>query len=345
MIPNEILAVLCRELNQLYRSGVSVAEGLRMLGEGEKDKRILSALNTAYERMSNGDSLADALRQEGHPFPDYMVDVLDLAEQTGKLEDSLLALSRHYDRQVQISNDLRSAFAVPIALLLVMCAVVVLLVTQVLPVFDRVFTQMGVQMGAAATSLIGFGRALSKMGTGLMAAACVLAVIAAVIFFVPSLRAKAKVWFFGLMGNTKLFMQTASAQFASALALAVSSGLYMDQAVEMAGRIVKGSKPIEKRVSDCKQALTDGKGVAEALTDSGLFPERECKLVELGELAGTLPQVLNDLAARQEEDSFRRIDRLLGTIEPSIVVIASAMMGVILLSVMLPLMGLLSAMG
>ena len=62
-------------------------------------------------------------------------------------------------------------------------------------------------------------------------------------------------------------------------------------------------------------------------------------------MAGTLPQVLNDLAARQEENSFRRIDRLLGTIEPSIVVIASAMMGVILLSVMLPLMGLLSAMG
>ncbi|MBQ1436105.1 MAG: type II secretion system F family protein, partial [Clostridia bacterium] len=81
------------------------------------------------------------------------------------------------------------------------------------------------------------------------------------------------------------------------------------------------------------------------LSQSGLFSGRDCSLLKLAERTGSLPETLEKLASRQEEESLRHIDRVVGTVEPAIVVITSVLAGVILLSVMLPMMGLLSGVG
>ena len=81
-----------------------------------------------------------------------------------RLEDVLLSLQRHYDRQLRMAADIRGAVAVPVTLLAVMVAVVVLLMTQVLPVFDRVFAQLGVRMGAVATGMMNAGAVLAQAG-------------------------------------------------------------------------------------------------------------------------------------------------------------------------------------
>ncbi|MBQ1767750.1 MAG: type II secretion system F family protein, partial [Oscillospiraceae bacterium] len=72
---------------------------------------------------------------------------------------------------------------------------------------------------------------------------------------------------------------------------------------------------------------------------------RDCRLLKLAERTGNLPETLDDLAKRQEEESLRAIDKLVGTVEPAIVVITSVLAGLILVSVMLPLMGLLQSIG
>lgn len=106
--------------------------------------------------------LAQAMRQI-EAFPDYMTDMVALAEQTGRLQDVLPALSAHYTRQDRMIDDVRRAFAVPIALFCVMLAVVFLLIAQVLPVFSRVFAQIGVQMAR----LMHIGQVLSGAGLGI----------------------------------------------------------------------------------------------------------------------------------------------------------------------------------
>ena len=124
--------------------------------------------------------MASALRETG-AFPAYMTDMVSLAEETGRLEDVLLSLQRHYDRQLRMAADIRGAVAVPVTLFAVMVAVVVLLVTQVLPVFDRVFAQLGVRMGAVATGMMNAGAVLAKAGTGLAVVLVILAAAALVV--------------------------------------------------------------------------------------------------------------------------------------------------------------------
>ena len=315
-----------------------------MLREDETDPDTRSWLEALCRSTEEGLPLASALRETG-AFPAYMTDMVSLAEETGRLEDVLLSLQRHYDRQLRMAADIRGAVAVPVTLFAVMVAVVVLLVTQVLPVFDRVFAQLGVRMGAVATGMMNAGAVLAKAGTGLAVVLVILAAAALVVALVPSLREKFVTGFRRSFGGRGILGQMAAARFASSMSMAVASGLSMEESVALSAKLCGGAREIDEKTERCRKEIEEGGSPADALADSGLFSGRDCRLLKLAEQTGSLPDTLEDLAQRQEEESLRRIDRTVGAIEPAIVVITSALAGVILLSVMLPLMGLLSTIG
>lgn len=337
------LPVFCRELHQLVRSGIPVAEGLRLLREDETDREVLSWLEELCRMTDEGMPLAEALA-ETKAFPAYMTDMISLAERTGRMEDTLLSLQRHYERQIRMKSEIRGAVTVPAVLLVVMIAVVLLLITQVLPVFDRTFAQLGVSMGGVAAGMMRAGAMLAKVGTLLATLLTILAIAAVVIAVVPSLREKFLAWFRFRWGGRGVLEQLSVSYFASAMAMATASGLMMDESVEMAAKLCGGAKEIDEKTEKCRKAIEEGASPADALAECGLFRNRDCRLLKLAERTGSLPETLEDLAARMEEESLRRIDRTVGAIEPTIVVITSALAGVTLLSVMLPLMGLLSGM-
>ena len=343
-VPAQYIPVFCQELHQLVRSGSPLAEGLAMLRDDEKDADARAWLESLCRSMDEGMPLASALRETG-AFPAYMSDMVDLAEETGRLEDVLVSLRRHYERQLRMAADIRGAVAVPVALFVVMVAVVVLLVTQVLPVFDRVFAQLGVRMGAVATGMMKAGTALARAGTVIGAVLVVIAAAALVVGLTPALRERFTAWFRRNFGGRGVLGQMAAARFASSMSMAVSSGLSMEESVKLSAKLCGGAKEIDEKTGLCRKEIEDGVCPADALAKSGLFSGRDCRLLKLAEQTGSLPDTLEGLAQRQEEESLRRIDRTVGAIEPVIVVITSALAGVILLSVMLPLMGLLSTIG
>ena len=340
----QYLPVFCRELYQLVRSGIPVGEGLAMLREDETDRETRTWLDALCRSMEEGMPLASALR-ETEAFPAYMTDMVALAEETGRLEDVLLALQRHYDRQLRMAADIRGAVAVPVTLFAVMVAVVILLVTQVLPVFDRVFAQLGVRMGAVATGMMNAGAVLAKAGTGIAIALVVIAAAALAVALARPLREKFTAWFRRSFGGRGILGQMAVSRFASSMSMAVASGLSMEESVALSAKLCGGAREIDEKTEQCRKDIEEGGSPADALAKSGLFSGRDCRLLKLAEQTGSLPDTLEDLAQRQEEESLRRIDRTVGAIEPAIVVITSALAGVILLSVMLPLMGLLSTIG
>ena len=287
-IPAAELAIFCQELYQLVQSGLPIADGLNMLLEDETDRRAKAWLTPLCAHAEEGMPLAQAMRQT-EAFPDYMTDMVALAEQTGRLQDVLPALSAHYTRQDRMIDDVRRAFAVPIALFCVMLAVVFLLITQVLPVFSRVFAQIGVQMSPMAARLMHIGQVLSGAGLGI---AIVLGVV-----------------------------------------------------VVLAGKLCGGAKQIDEKTALCMQKIADGGSTAQALSESGLFSARDGRLLALSERTGSMAETLEQVAERMQEDTLRRIDGYIGAIEPTIVILTALLAGVILLSVMLPLMSVMSTIG
>ena len=337
------LALLCRELGLLYHAGVEPGSGLLLLAEDCKDKHIKHTLEQISGGLDEGLPLSRALKDTG-AFPDYMCSLIHIGEETGKLEDALQALADYYNYQVQLSRRLRAALSYPLVLMMVMLIVIVVLLTRVLPVFDDIYARLG-------GSMTGIAGALYRAGQVLDAAMPVLCVLLAIFLGLIALfslsdssRQSAMAWAQRRWGDKGLFRKMNVSRFAQALNMGINSGLMIEDALELASGLLKDTN-LSGKCMDCAELIRDGKPLAAALAECELLPSSQCRLLDLGMKSGCTENVMQQIAQDSEDDSDHALETALGRIEPVMVLMCSLLVGMILLSVMLPLLDIMAAIG
>ena len=343
-LSNAYLSMLCSELAMLLDAGLTVCDSIQVLQEdesGSDGKTIMQVLIDALER---GDPFSDALK-ESCLFPRYMVHMVEIGEKTGRLVQTLNALSEYYERQTRLSVTIKSSVLYPAILLVLMIVVVLILIVQVLPIFNDVFNRLGTQMSPLAVSLMHFGRWLGD--TSIM-----IAVIFSVIFIlillsvaVPKIRKGFTKFFSDRWGNRGVFGKIASSRFVFAMTLAMASGLDTAEAIDVAAAVSGGSKVVDDKHKQCMSLLDSGCSLSDALCGAEILSLQDGKMLSVGSRSGKADIAMAEIARRSDLNVQDSIDRLVGRIEPTLVIISSVIVGVILLSVMLPLMGIMTAIG
>ncbi|MEG0108087.1 MAG: type II secretion system F family protein [Lachnospiraceae bacterium] len=125
------------------------------------------------------------------------------------------------------------------------------------------------------------------------------------------------------------------------MALTLSSGLNSDQSLELAGTLVDDSH-FQKRILDCQTLVSTGTDFSAALSESGIFSGIYARMVSVGFKTGSLDDVMKKIASQYEEEIDSSITRMIAILEPTLVAVLSIIVGVILLSIMLPLIGIMS---
>ena len=252
-------------------------------------------------------------------------------------------LASFYQKEIQIAEQIQSAITYPLVMLGMMTAVIVILLVKVLPVFRQVFRQLGLEMSGISGALLGMGENLSRYSTVFL----VLLVIAAGFLFFLSLHPKGQKLVhkavYRLPGMKEIPVNLDYNRLCQCISMGIRSGLSPELCVELAGAVVSDSEISEKLIT-CQKQLEEGAGFTESLTESGLFKGMELRLISLGFQAGASDEVMQKLAERYEEKSVGSISHIVSILEPTIVIILSLLVGLILLSVMMPLLGLLSEM-
>lgn len=155
------LSSFCGQMGMLLHSGISTAEGLHILCDESKtdaDRQILTPLIRSVEE--NG-SLSRALDESGI-FPTSMTAYVRTGEETGCLDEIMESLSFHYEQEEEISGQIRSAVTYPLLMLGMMAVVILVLLIKVLPVFQQVFNQMGMEMNGVSRGLLNAGNVISR---------------------------------------------------------------------------------------------------------------------------------------------------------------------------------------
>ena len=124
---------------------------------------------------------------------------------------------------------------------------------------------------------------------------------------------------------------------AQAIAMGLSSGLPMEESLELAQQVLQDVPPAKQRVEECKRLLEEGTLLSDALGQANLFPKPVCRMLGLGIQSGTGDETMMELARRLSEDADRAVAGKIAAVEPTLVLISSLLVGAILLSVMLPL--------
>lgn len=328
----------------MLQSGFALSEGVLLLQDDEPDKDGKAVLQSLLDTLDKGVPLSGALRASAF-FPRYMVNMVEAGEETGRLTETLKALSEHYDRQDRLAAAIKNAVLYPAILLIIMAAVVLLLIVRVLPIFNDVFGRLGAQMSPLATKLMQFGVWFGRAGAVIAAVTGLIFIAVFLAFAMPKARNAIVKRFMNRWGSTGVSAKIASARFTSVMSLALASGMDIGKAVEMAAVTGGGSRSLDKRNEHCLRLLRSGKTLSEAMREAGILSARDSRMLSLGSRSGMADTAMAEIARRDEICVQDSIARMVGMVEPVLVIITSAIVGVILLSVMLPLMSIMTSIG
>jgi type IV pilus assembly protein PilC len=141
-----------------------------------------------------------------------------------------------------------------------------------------------------------------------------------------------------------VYAKNASGRFASAMALMLSSGLDVDESLEMVHKLLKSSA-LREKVETCQKNITEGQTFSQAVVNAQIFGGLHARMITVAFKTGSMDTVMEKLALRYEEETDTQISNIISVLEPSLVAVLSIIVGMILFSVMLPLMSIMSSIG
>lgn len=337
---NTEVSFFCSQMAMILKSGISSVEGISIMLEEtgpSSEQELLSAIN---ERLNETGSFYMAL-ESVRVFPDYMLHMTNIGEQTGKLDQVMEALAVHYEREASLAQSVRNALTYPLIMIMMMLLVILVLITKVMPIFNQVFQQLGSEMTGFSRAILEFGSAINRSSVTILAMVIVLALF--IVFFTKS--RKGREWFQSFASHftwVRAFSdKIAACRFASGMALTLSSGMNQSECLTMAARLID-SPSFGEKINICQTKVDDGEDLAKALAETGIFSGLYARMTSIGSRTGTLDEVMTDIASKYQDEVDQKFISILSTVEPALVIILSVIVGLILLSVMLPLMGIMS---
>ena len=337
----EELVAFCSELSLYLRAGNPVPECFYIFLKQEKPYIPKASVVELYSETEMGTSLYEAMQLTGI-FPDHLLSMVDAGERTGHLEEVFRNLAEYYENRRRTRSSLRSAILYPAILLVITILVVFVILPEVRPIYNEAFAELGGTMPAFTFALIRIANAVGGAHWYILGALAVIALYFAVTFLVPKLRepflARVRTRFYKKPAGRKLN----SAFFVSLLSLGVSGGLDMDETMKM----------IEDSFSDrfgpnavtaCRQDIASGERFARAVEKAGLLNSVDSSILETGIATGNTDIVLRELAGRTDTEAQEALSRTVGRVEPAIVLVMAVIVGIVLIAVMFPLLGIMSA--
>ena len=344
ILSNRDIASITAPLSLMLHAGIPVGDALHLLAEDEQNEKLRALFEEMGQNADYGASIARTMESTGR-FPAYVTALLEVGERTGRAEEALTALSDYYNQRERTERRIRSALTYPLILLVLMLVVIVVLLSQVLPVFEEVYASLGGQLTGVAGGLLALGQWLDSA----MPVLCVL--LAAVLGFVAlfslssGFRAGVLALWHSKMGDKGISRKTNDARFAQALAMGLASGLPLEEAAELSASLLKDVPAAQVRFANCRALLESGTPLSQALHEADMLPRSACRLLEVSLRSGSGDSTMRDIAASLAEDADVALEELVAKVEPTLVLVTSLLVGAILLSVMLPLMNIMSAIG
>ena len=334
------LSAFCLSLAHLLHAGLSVGDALTLMAQDEPGAERSALLREMAGRADDGDGLSLILKEAGM-LPPYVQTLSAAGEETGRVEEAMFALADYYEHTARLERGLRAALTQPLVLLGVLGVVAAAILIWVLPVFDEVYRQLGASLTGFAGGLLGLGKILRTHGLWLLLG--LLAAGGGCLWLFGSRRGREKL--LAVLSGKGVFRHVETARLTRVVAMALSSGLDAERAMELACGLARPGTEFFEGCKSCIGRLSGGEPLSRALRESGALSAADCRLLEAGERAGCADTVMQRLAQRTQEESQRRLEQWLDRIEPALVLAGSILVGTILLCVLLPLTRIMAAIG
>lgn len=333
------LSSFCGQVALILEAGLPLYDGMETLAGIDKNSGNADMYTAASQGVTESGSLYSALKNDQR-WPEYLVEMVGIGEKSGQLDKVMRGLEEYYAREARIRQSLVNAITYPLVLSAMLAIIVLILLWKVLPVFRRVLNSMG--MGTSDSALMRVGTALGWI-VMVLAALMMISVIAALVLLKTKHRERVLAFVQRLFPSVRRLKKRLSAsRVAGVLSMMLSSGFQTGEALEMTEKVL-GDRDAAAQVGKIRSSIEAGETFADSIAGADMFDELHNRMITMGSATGKEDQVLAKLSALYEEQAEDDITRLVSIIEPTLVALLSIVIGAVLLSVMLPMAGILSS--
>ena len=342
---NELgISAFCESLALMINAGINVNEAVYLLENKDEANsgQLAGAIQAMGKEMDEGSALAPAM-EKTKLFPEYAVRMIEAGEKTGKLEEVLFSLSKYYREQHSIREKLRSVIVYPAVMLVMIIIVLIIMLRMVLPSFRDVYNSVTGSLSASSYRYIGLAFGFCRVALIFI----ILLLIAGIVLYAMwnGDRRKQALQFLSTNKTCRGILEALSMyRFTSAFEVFLASGEMQDEA--MLNSIPMAEyEPTEEKLKACARRMEEGIGFAQAANEMNLYEPIYGRMLIPGERSGHMENALKRLSELLAEDCGNRSDRLPAFLEPLLSGVLMITIGVALLSVMLPLIGIMNSIG
>lgn len=337
------VSFFCEQAALILNAGITLSDGVEILREDNEDKSMDMLCTAMLNDLNKSEPLSVAM-ENTKMFPEYAVKMVKIGEMTGRLENVLRELSSYYSSRAEITRTVRSSVLHPLMLLVMMTAVIVVLITLVIPMFGKIFSQFDSSIGETVSGTVDLAYGV---GTAMLIVLLVIIAVCAVIAIlsqIPSAKRSLANFVSVFPLTRKMSKRFSVSKIADAISMMVASGISPDEALENAAALID-DKRLSNKLLECRQKVLDGEYFADVISSAGIFPAMSARSLKIAYSSGSFEEAWSKLAAQCGDAAMESASNIVAFIEPAIVIILTTVIGAILLTVMIPLMNIMSVLG
>ncbi len=321
------VSFISRQLASMTSAGLSLVRALHILQEQQENKKAKAVLLDIYEEVQKGKSFSDVLHAKPGVFPEMFVSMVAAGEASGTLDQMLNRLSDHYANANKTANKAKSAMIYPMVLLVLLLAVIIMMFAVILPMFGEMMAEE--DMSALSKALMAFSGSLT--GYWYVYVIVIFALVFGIMLLLktPSTRLKMDEMLLKIPKVGKLVATMYTGTFARNMSNLYGAGLQMVECIEKSISVVNNMY-VKKRFEDVVNDIKLGESMSKAIEKTGIFEGMFTSIIFVGEESGTLDTILNKAADYYDEEADSAISKLVGLMEPLMIIIMGIAIGLFL---------------
>lgn len=336
------LVTFSRLFATMIDAGLPIVQCLEILAGQQSNKIFGNVLRDVKASVEQGASFSDALRRHPKVFDELFVNLVEAGELGGILDTILARLSVYLEKRQKLQRQLRGAMVYPSIVIVIAAGVMTVLLTFVIPSFETMFKDFGGgkdAMPKLTQMMIGLSHSFVSYLPLLLAIGVLSVFGAGYVYRQPKGKYQVHRAMLGIPIIGSVLRKIAVARFTRTLGTLLQSGVPILDALEICARTA-GNVIIEQSIMYVRERISEGRNMGEPLAETKVFPDMVVQMISVGEQTGALDQMLNKIADFYEEETDIAVAGLTSAIEPILMVGVGGMVGVVLMSMYLPIFSL-----
>ena len=328
--------LFCRQFSTMIDAGLPILQCLDILHSQQENATFKKMLKSIKENVESGSTLAEALKAYPKQFDDLFVNMVHAGEMGGILDTILRRLSAYMEKAANLKRKVKGAMTYPIVTLLIAIIVLAVILIFVIPVFEEMFADFGSELPVPTQIVVGMSE-FARANAGYTFIALILLGFAFRRFYrTEKGRAIIDRTILRLPVFGDLLRKVAVAKFTRTMGTMLTSGVAILEALDIVGKTA-GNKTIEDAISKTRSGISEGRTMADPLTESGVFPSMVCQMISVGEATGALDAMLGKIADFYDEEVDQSVENLTALIEPFMLVFLGVTIGGLVVAMYLPI--------